>query len=70
MSYPFKRRLADFFADRPGLNRQALCIYQSLQEVIRLINPPENEHTKRRNCKLHTENKEDIYGNSFYRRKF
>lgn len=49
MSYPFKRRLADFFADRPALNCKALCIYQSLQEVIRLINPPETEHTKRRN---------------------
>ena len=51
MSYPLKRRLADFFADRPALNCRALCIYQSLQEVIRLINPPETVHTKRRNCK-------------------
>ena len=67
MSYPLKRRLADFFADRPSLNCKALCIYQSLQEVIRLINPPESEHTKRRNCKEH---KEDYYGNSFHRRKF
>jgi len=51
MSYSMKRRLADYFADRPALNNKALCIYRSLQEVIRLINPPENEHTKRRNCK-------------------
>ena len=51
MSYPFKRRVADFFADRPALNYRALCIYQSLQEVLRLINPPETVHTKRRNCK-------------------
>lgn len=49
MSYHFKRRLADFFADHPALNCRALRIYQSLQEVIRLINPPENEHTKRKN---------------------
>ena len=53
MSYSMKRRLADFFADRPKLNCKALWIYQSLQEVIRLINPPEIEHTKRRNHKLH-----------------
>lgn len=51
MSYSFKRRLADFFADRPALNCKALCIYRSLQEVIRLINPPEIEHTKRKNHK-------------------
>ena len=51
MSYSFKRRLADFFSDRPALNCKALCIYRSLQEVIRLISPPENEHTKKRNCK-------------------
>lgn len=51
MSYPIKRRLADFFADRPALNCRILCIYQSLQEVIRLINPPETVHTKRRNYK-------------------
>ena len=51
MSYSMKRRLADYFADHPALNCKALCIYQSLQEVIRLINPPENVHTKRRNCK-------------------
>lgn len=51
MSYPLKRRMADFFADRPALNCKALCIYRSLQEVIRLINPPEIEHTKRRKCK-------------------
>lgn len=51
MFYSFKRRLADFFADRPALNCKALHIYQSLQEVIRLINPPETEHTKRRNQK-------------------
>ena len=51
MSYPFKRRLADFFADRPALNCKALCIYRSLQEVIRLINTPEIEHTKRKNHK-------------------
>ncbi|MBP3570051.1 MAG: hypothetical protein J6K04_12920 [Lachnospiraceae bacterium] len=53
MSYPWKRRLADYFADHPKVNCKALCLYQSLQEVIRLINPPENEHTKRRNYKLH-----------------
>ena len=53
MSYPLKRRLADFFLDRPSLNCKALCIYHSLQEVFKLINPPENEHTKRRNHKLH-----------------
>lgn len=51
MSYPFKRRVADFFADRPSLNCTVLCIYQSLQEIIRLINPPENEHTKKRKHK-------------------
>ena len=51
MSYPLKRRFADFFADRPALNCRALCIYRSLQEVVRLINPPETVHTKRRNCK-------------------
>ena len=51
MSYPLKRRLADFFADRPALNCKALCIYQSLQEVIRLINSPVNEHTKRKKSK-------------------
>lgn len=51
MSYPLKRRVADFFADRPVLNRRALCCYQSLQEVLRLINPPETVHTKRRNYK-------------------
>ena len=51
MSYSLKRRLADYFADRPVLNCRALCIYQSLQEVIRMINPPENVHTKRRNYK-------------------
>ena len=51
MSYPLKRRLADYFADHPALNCKALCIYQSLQEVIRLINPPEIEHTKRRKYK-------------------
>ena len=53
MSYPIKRRLADFFSDQPKLNCKALCIYQSLQEVLRLINPPEIGHTKRRNHKLH-----------------
>ena len=53
MSYPFKRRIADFFADHPALNCKALCLYRSLQEVIRLINPPEIEHTKRRNHKPH-----------------
>lgn len=53
MSYSFKRRLADYFADHPSVNCKALCIYHSLQEVIRLINPPENEHTKRRNHKPH-----------------
>lgn len=51
MSYPLKRRLADFFSDRPALNFKVLCFYQSLQEVIRLINPPENEHTIRRKHK-------------------
>ena len=51
MSRHLKRRLADFLSDRPALNCKALCIYQSLQEVVRLINPPETEHTKRRNCK-------------------
>ena len=51
MSYPLKRRLADYFADRPVLNCRALCLYQSLQEVLRLINPPKNAHTKKRNCK-------------------
>ncbi len=51
MSYSLKRRLADYFWDHPKMNCKALCIYQSLQEVIRLINPPENEHTKRRKCK-------------------
>ena len=51
MSYSLKRRLADYFADRPALNCKALCIYRSLQEVIRLINPPENAHTKKRNYK-------------------
>ena len=53
MSYPFKRRIADYFADHPSVNCKALCIYQSLQEVIRLINPPGNEHTKKRNHKIH-----------------
>ena len=51
MSRSIKRKLADFFADRPALNCKALCIYQSLQEVIRLINPPENAHTKRKKYK-------------------
>lgn len=51
MSYPLKRRIADFFADRPALNCKALCIYHSIQEVIRLINPPEFDHTKRRKQK-------------------
>ncbi len=51
MSCSFKRKIADYFCDHPSLNRQALTMYQSLQEVIRLINPPENEHTKKRNYK-------------------
>lgn len=48
MSYSLKRRLADFVCDHPALNRNALCLYQSFQEVLRLINPPEIEHTKKR----------------------
>ena len=51
MSYPLKRRLADFFSDHPGINRKALSFYKSLQEVNRLINPPEFDHTKKRNKK-------------------
>lgn len=51
MSYPLKRRLADYFSDRPSLNCKALCIYQSFQEVLRLINPPETEHTKKKKPK-------------------
>jgi len=51
MSYSLKRRLADFVCDHPTLNRKALCLYQSLQEIICLINPAENEHTnKRKHC--------------------
>ncbi len=49
MAYSFKRRMADYVSDHPNMNRQALIIYQSLQEVLRLINPQENEHTKKRN---------------------
>ena len=49
MAYSWKRKLADYFADHPSVNKQALAIYQSLEEVNRLINPPENEHTKKRN---------------------
>lgn len=49
MSCSWKRKLADYFADHPSVNQQALTIYHSLQEVIRLINPSENEHTKKRN---------------------
>ena len=49
MSYPIKRRIADFCADHPDLNRKALCFYQSLMEVNRLINPPQTAHTKKRN---------------------
>lgn len=51
MSYPLKRRIADCFCDHPALNRRALCFYRSLQEVIKLINPPKTEHTKNRNKK-------------------
>jgi len=51
MSYPLKRRIADCFSDHPALNRKALCFYHSLQEVNRLINPPELTHTKKRNQK-------------------
>ncbi len=49
MKYSWKHKLADYFCDHPALNKEALCIYRSLQEVIRLINPPEMEHTKKRN---------------------
>ena len=49
MAYSFKRRMADYVSDHPNTNRQALTIYKSLQEVLRLINPPKNEHTKQRN---------------------
>ena len=49
MAYSFKRRMADYISDHPSMNRQALIIYQSLQEILRLINPPKNEHTKKRN---------------------
>lgn len=51
MSYSLKRRLADYFSDHPAMNRKALCLYHSLQEVNRLINPPQMEHTKKRNQK-------------------
>ena len=47
MAYSFKRRMADYISDHPSMNRQALIIYQSLQEILRLINPPKNEHTKK-----------------------
>ena len=54
MSYSLKRRLADYVCDHPSLNRKAICLYHSLQEVIRLINPPEIEHTKKRKqCTKH-----------------
>ena len=55
MSYSWKRKLADYFADHPSVNKQALAIYQSLEEVNRLINPPETEHTKKetKNTKQH-----------------
>ena len=53
MAYPFKRRMADYVSDHPSMNRQALIIYQSLQEILRLINPPKNEHTKKE-TKTHT----------------
>ena len=49
MSYSFKHRMADYISDHPSMNRQALTIYQSLQEILRLINPPKKEHTKNRN---------------------
>ena len=51
MSYPLKRRLADYFSDHPAINRRALIFYRSLQEVNRLINPPKKEHTKKREPK-------------------
>lgn len=51
MSYSLKRRIADYFADHPAVNCKALCIYRSLEEVIRLINPPEMEHTMKRKHK-------------------
>ena len=51
MAYSFKRKMADYVSDHPSMNRQALIIYQSLQEILRLINPPKNEHTKKRNQK-------------------
>lgn len=49
MGYPLKRRVADFFCDHPSINRRVLCIYHSLQEVNQLINPPQTEHTRKRN---------------------
>ena len=48
MAYSLKRKMSDYVSDHPSMNRQALIIYQSLQEVLRLINPPKNEHTKNR----------------------
>lgn len=48
MPYPLKRRISDCFSDHPELNRKALCFYRSLQEVNRLINPPQTEHTKKK----------------------
>jgi len=51
MGYPLKRRLADCVADHPALCRKVLCFYRSLQEVNRLINPPEKGHTKKRTIK-------------------
>ena len=49
MSYSWKHRLADCFAAHPVVNRKALLLYKSLQEVLQLINPDEKAHTKKRN---------------------
>ena len=48
MAYSLKHKIANYVCDHPNMNRQALIMYQSLQEVLRLINPQKNEHTKKR----------------------
>ena len=49
MAYSLKHKIANYVSDHPSMNRQALIMYQSLQEVLRLINPPKKEHTKKGN---------------------
>ena len=49
MAHSLKHKIANYVCDHPNINRQALIMYQSFQEVLRLINPPKNEHTKKGN---------------------